>query len=223
MACSPWPPSFGAASFKPWIASESRAEAFILLFSIGSTGVTERRDSGSRSEVAVLGGGCFWCFETIFSKLRGVEKVESGYCGGTLASPTYEQVCTGETGHAETVRITYNPDSISYKQLLEVFFAFHDPTTPDRQGGDVGSQYRSVIFYLNENQKAIAETVIRELEAEKVWGAPVVTELNPLVAFYRAEDYHQGYYERNPRQGYCMFVIAPKLLKFRKKYSSLLA
>lgn len=170
-----------------------------------------------------MGGGCFWCFEAIFSKLKGVEKVESGYAGGTAPNPTYEQVCSDETGHAETVRITYNPDVISYRQLLEIFFAFHDPTTPNRQGADVGSQYRSVIFYLNEEQKAVVQDVIREFEAEKTWGAPVVTEIKPLDAFYKAEEYHQQYYEKNLRQGYCMFVIAPKLMKFRKKYASLLA
>jgi peptide-methionine (S)-S-oxide reductase len=149
--------------------------------------------------------------------------VESGYCGGTVPNPTYEDVCTGQTGHAETVRITFNPNVISYRQLLEIFFAFHNPTTPNRQGADLGSQYRSVIFYQSENQKATVESVIREFESEKVWGGPIVTEVRPLVDFYKAEDYHQGYYERNPRQGYCMFVIAPKVQKFRKKYSSMLA
>lgn len=170
-----------------------------------------------------MGGGCFWCFEAIFSKLKGVENVESGYAGGTVPNPTYEEVCSDETGHAETVRITYDPAVISYRQLLEIFFTFHDPTTPNRQGADVGSQYRSVIFYLNEEQKAVAEDVIREFEAEKAWNAPVVTEIKPLVAFYKAEEYHQQYYEKNPGRGYCMFVIAPKLAKFKKKYASLLA
>jgi peptide-methionine (S)-S-oxide reductase len=185
--------------------------------------LSQQRAGSSPSETAILGGGCFWCFEAIFSKLKGVEKVESGYCGGTVPNPTYEDVCTGQTGHAETVRITLNPNVISYRQLLEIFFAFHDPTTPNRQGADVGSQYRSVIFYQSENQKATAESVIREFESEKVWGGPIVTEVRPLVDFYKAEDYHQGYYERNPRQGYCMFVIAPKVQKLRKKYSSMLA
>ncbi len=180
-------------------------------------------NGGHSSEVAVLGGGCFWCFEAIFSKLKGVEKVESGYSGGTVPNPSYEQVCSDETGHAETVRITFNPRAISYRQLLEIFFAFHDPTTPNRQGTDVGSQYRSVIFYLSQDQKSMAESVMREFAAENVWGAPIVTELKPLVVFYKAEDYHQEYYEKNPRQGYCMFVIAPKVSKFRKKYQSLLA
>ena len=185
--------------------------------------MSQRRADSSPSETAILGGGCFWCFEAIFSKLNGVEKVESGYCGGTVPNPTYEDVCTGQTGHAETVRITFNPNVISYRQLLEIFFAFHNPTTPNRQGADLGSQYRSVIFYQSENQKATVESVIREFESDKVWGGPIVTEVRPLVDFYKAEDYHQGYYERNPRQGYCMFVIAPKVQKFRKKYSSMLA
>jgi peptide-methionine (S)-S-oxide reductase len=185
--------------------------------------LSQQRAGSSPSETAILGGGCFWCFEAIFSKLNGVEKVESGYCGGTVPNPTYEDVCTGQTGHAETVRITFNPNVISYRQLLEIFFAFHNPTTPNRQGADLGSQYRSVIFYQSENQKATVESVIREFESEKVWGGPIVTEVRPLVDFYKAEDYHQGYYERNPRQGYCMFVIAPKVQKFRKKYSSMLA
>ena len=183
----------------------------------------QQGDHGHPSDVAVFGGGCFWCLDAIFSKLKGVEKVESGYSGGTVPNPTYEQVCSDETGHAETVRITFDPKVISYKQLLEIFFTFHNPTTPNRQGADVGSQYRSVIFYLNQDQKTVAEDVIREFAAENVWGAPIVTELKPLAAFYEAEDYHQGYYEKNPRQGYCMFVIAPKVLKFRKKYQSLLA
>jgi peptide-methionine (S)-S-oxide reductase len=185
--------------------------------------LSQRRADSSPSETAILGGGCFWCFEAIFSKLEGVEKVESGYCGGTVPNPTYEDVCTGQTGHAETVRITFNPNVISYRQLLEIFFTFHDPTTPNRQGADLGSQYRSVIFYQSESQKATAESIIREFESEKVWGGPIVTEVRQLVDFYKAEDYHQGYYERNPRQGYCMFVIAPKVQKFRKKYASMLA
>ena len=179
--------------------------------------------SSSRYEVATLAGGCFWCLDAIFSKLRGVKKVESGYSGGTVPAPSYEQVCSGETGHAETVRITYDPTVISYQQLLEIFFAFHDPTTLNRQGADVGTQYRSVIFYQDEGQKAAAERAIREVEAGKVWGGGrVVTELVPAGPFYGAEEYHQDYYERNPRQGYCAVVIAPKVQKFRKKYAELL-
>ena len=185
--------------------------------------MAERQDVNPSSEEAVLGGGCFWCFDAIFSKLTGVEKVESGYSGGTAPDPTYEDVCTGETGHAESVKITFNPKVISYRQLIEIFFTVHDPTTPNRQGADVGSQYRSVIFYRDQGQKATAESVMREVGAEGIWGAPIVTELTPLVAFYKAEDYHQDFYERNPRQGYCMVVIAPKVLKFRKKYANMLA
>ena len=177
----------------------------------------------SQTERAVLAGGCFWCFEAIFSKLRGVQTVESGYSGGTVPNPTYEEVCSDETGHAEAVRITFDPTVISYRQLLEIFFAFHDPTTPNRQGADVGSQYRSAIFYQGDAQRLTAEAVIRGLVDQKTWDAPVVTEVKPLGAFYRAEDYHQRYFETNPRQGYCMFVIAPKMAKFRKKYSSMLA
>lgn len=186
--------------------------------------MTEQQKAGGPvTETAILGGGCFWCFETIFSRLRGVVSVEAGYSGGTVPNPTYERVCRGDTGHAETVRITYDPSVISYRQILEIFFAFHDPTTPNRQGADEGEQYRSVIFYLNEGQKAIAEDVMRRLEAEKVWRAPIVTELKPLVAFYRAEEYHQGYYEKNPGRGYCAFVIAPKVSKLKKMYAGMLA
>jgi peptide-methionine (S)-S-oxide reductase len=182
----------------------------------------QQRASSSPSETAILGGGCFWCTEAIFSKLRGVESVESGYSGGTTPNPTYGQVCSGDTQHAEAVKITYNPNVITYRQLLEIFFTVHDPTTPDRQGADVGTQYRSVIFYQNPDQKATAESVIREVESEKVWSAPIVTEIVPFTVFYKAEDYHQEYYEKNPRQGYCTVVIAPKVLKFRKKYANLL-
>jgi peptide-methionine (S)-S-oxide reductase len=199
------------------------AEAFIGLTWVVASRVTEQQGSGPRSEVAVLAGGCFWCFEAIFSKLRGVQTVESGYSGGTVPNPTYEEVCSDETGHAEAVRITFDPTVISYRQLLEIFFAFHDPTTPNRQGADVGSQYRSAIFYQGDAQRLTAEAVIRGLVDQKTWDAPVVTEVKPLGAFYRAEDYHQRYFETNPRQGYCMFVIAPKMAKFRKKYSSMLA
>lgn len=199
------------------------AEAFIRTLRVSTDVLAERQDGNPSSEEAVLGGGCFWCFDAIFSKLRGVEKLESGYSGGTVPEPTYEDVCTGETGHAESVKITFNPKVISYRQLIEIFFTVHDPTTPNRQGADVGSQYRSVIFYRDQIQKSTAEIVMRDVEAEGIWGAPIVTELTPLVAFYKAEDYHQDFYEKNPRQGYCMVVIAPKVLKFRKKYANMLA
>ena len=174
------------------------------------------------SETATLGGGCFWCTEAVFSELKGVEKVESGYTGGTVANPTYDQVCDGDTGHAEVVNVTFDPGVITYRQILEIFFTVHDPTTLNRQGADVGSQYRSAIFYRDRRQKEVAEEVIREVEASKIWNGPIVTELSPLAAFYRAENYHQEYYARNPRLGYCTIVIAPKVLKFRKKYSGML-
>jgi peptide-methionine (S)-S-oxide reductase len=172
----------------------------------------------SEKEVATLAGGCFWCLEAVFQDLKGVEKVESGYAGGTLPNPSYEQVCTGTTGHAEVVQITFDPQVISFRELLEVFFTIHDPTTLNRQGPDVGTQYRSAIFYHNEAQKAIAEEVIRELNAAGIWDAPIVTEVVPLRAFYRAEAYHQEYFKRNPAQPYCRVVIAPKVAKFRQRY-----
>ena len=173
-------------------------------------------------EVATLGGGCFWCTEAVFSELKGVEKVESGYSGGAVPNPTYEQVCDGDTGHVEVANITYDPGVITYKQLLEIFFTVHDPTTLNRQGADVGTQYRSAIFYHDQKQKEVAEEVIREVDASKIWDHPIVTELSPFSVFYKAEGYHQEYYMRNPRQGYCTVVIAPKVSKFRKKYSEML-
>ncbi len=175
-------------------------------------------DSSGRSEVATLAGGCFWCLEAIFDGLKGVTDVVSGYSGGNAANPSYELVCTGRTGHAESVQVTFDPALISYKELLEVFFTIHDPTTLNRQGADVGTQYRSAIFYHTPEQKAAAEEVIARLTAEKLWDRPVVTELKPFTAFYPAEDYHQEYFARNPRQPYCQVVIAPKVAKFRKHY-----
>ena len=174
----------------------------------------------SNMEMATLGGGCFWCTEAVFSELRGVEKVESGYAGGTVPDPTYEQVCSGKTGHAEVVQITFNPGVISYNELLEIFFTVHDPTTLNRQGADVGTQYRSIILYHNDEQKAVAEQVIREVDSAQIWKRPIVTQLKPFVTFYRAEDYHQQYFEQNPRQSYCQFVISPKVAKFRQHYLS---
>ena len=172
----------------------------------------------AQRETATLAGGCFWCLEAAFQDLKGVEKVQSGYAGGHVANPSYEQVCTGTTGHAEVVQITFDPTVVSFDDLLHVFFTIHDPTTLNRQGEDVGTQYRSAIFYHTPQQKATAERVIRELEAEKVWDDPVVTELKPLDAFYPAEQYHRDYYRRNPTQGYCRAVIAPKVAKVRKLY-----
>jgi peptide-methionine (S)-S-oxide reductase len=169
-------------------------------------------------EIATLGGGCFWCLEAVYDELKGVVDVVSGYAGGSLPDPTYEQVCTGRTGHAEVVQVTFDPAVISYRDLLNVFFTIHDPTTLNRQGADVGTQYRSVIFTHSPEQGRIAYQTIRELEAEKLWPAPIVTEVTPLVQFYAAEDYHQEYFARNPYQGYCRAVIAPKVAKFRKQY-----
>ena len=170
-------------------------------------------------EIATLGGGCFWCLEPIFEDLKGVVDVEVGYSGGSVTQPSYAQVCTGRTGHAEVVQITFDPAIISFKEILDVFFIFHNPTTPNRQGADVGPQYRSVILYHNEEQKQMAGEVMREIEAAKVWDAPLVTEIAPFQVFYRAEDYHQEYFKNNPGQGYCQVVIAPKVAKFRKQYA----
>jgi len=169
-------------------------------------------------EVATLAGGCFWCLEAVFEQLIGVEEVQSGYAGGHIANPSYEQVCLGTTGHAEVVQVTFDPQVITFKEILEVFFSMHDPTTLNRQGADVGTQYRSAIFYRTLRQKDVAEGVIRELTAAEIWDAPIVTEVTPLTAFYRAENYHQEYYRRNARQPYCQVVIAPKVAKLRRKY-----
>jgi peptide-methionine (S)-S-oxide reductase len=169
-------------------------------------------------EVATLGGGCFWCIEAAFQEIRGIINVESGYAGGTTASPSYEQVCTGTTGHAEVVQVTFDPNIISFKDVLDVFFTAHDPTTLNRQGADVGTQYRSVIFYHNEIQKKIAEQTIQKLDAAKVWDDPILTAVEPLKKFYKAEDYHRKYFERHPEAAYCRIVIAPKIAKLRNKY-----
>ena len=169
-------------------------------------------------EVITLGGGCFWCTEAIFDELKGVEQVESGYSGGAVPNPTYRQVCTGTTGHAEVNQITFDPTVISLKDLLEIFFTVHDPTTLNRQGPDVGTQYRSVIFYRSPEQKAVAEQVINSLESAKLWSAPFVTEVVPFKAFYKAEEYHQEYFKLNGQQPYCRMVIAPKVAKFRHQY-----
>lgn len=170
-------------------------------------------------EVATLGGGCFWCVEAIFSELSGVEKVESGYAGGTVPNPTYEQVCSGRTGHAEVVQVTFDPTVLSYKDLVRIFFTVHDPTTLNRQGADVGTNYRSVIFYHNDEQKSQASEVIKEVTEAGIWNGPIVTQLEPFKAFYRAEQYHQEYFKNNPNQSYCQVVIAPKVRKFREHYT----
>ncbi len=169
-------------------------------------------------EVATLGGGCFWCLEAVYDELRGVEKVESGYAGGHTPNPTYREVCTGTTGHAEVVQITYDPREISYRDLLDVFFTIHDPTTLNRQGADIGPQYRSIILYHTPEQRAAAEAAIAELTEAKIWPDPIVTEVVPFSVFYKAEDYHQNYFANNPNQPYCRLVVAPKVAKARQKY-----
>lgn len=173
-----------------------------------------------RREVATLGGGCFWCLEAVFERLQGVERVVSGYAGGSVADPSYEEVCSGRTGHAEVVQVTFDPGVLPYRDLLEVFFSIHDPTTLNRQGPDVGTQYRSVILWHSPEQEAVAEALLKELEAQRAFHDPIVTELAPFTAFYAAEDYHQGYYRQNPRAGYCRAVIAPKLAKFRERWQA---
>lgn len=169
------------------------------------------------TEIATLGGGCFWCLEAVYQELNGVARVESGYAGGHVPNPTYEQVCDGSTGHAEVVRLEFDPDVISYREILEIFFTIHDPTTPNRQGNDVGTQYRSVIFYHSPEQQEIARQVIACMAS--VWDAPIVTELSPVPTYYKAEDYHQNYFREHPLQGYCAFVVAPKVAKFRKVFA----
>jgi len=174
---------------------------------------------GKQVELSTLAGGCFWCLEAVFDELKGVEAVESGYSGGHVQSPSYAQVCDGDTGHAEVVQLTFDPQVLSYKDLLTVFFTIHDPTTLNRQGNDVGTQYRSAIFYHNEEQNKIAKDVILEIAAAKIWDGPIVTEVTPFEQFYIAEDYHQEYFKKNPFQGYCRVVIAPKVTKFRHKFA----
>jgi peptide-methionine (S)-S-oxide reductase len=172
------------------------------------------------TETATLAGGCFWCLEAVYNDLRGVESVVSGYAGGQVANPSYEQVCRGNTGHAEVVQIVFDPSVLSFRELLEVFFAIHDPTTLNRQGNDIGTQYRSAIFYHSDEQKSVAEEVIRDVTSQKIWDDPIVTQIEPLKEFYPAEAYHQRYFERNPNQGYCQVIISPKVAKFRKAFLS---
>lgn len=173
-------------------------------------------------ETATFGEGCFWCVEAIFSRIDGVIEVKSGYSGGHVRNPTYKEVCTGTTGHAEVCQIKYNPEKVCYADLLEVFWETHDPTTLNRQGNDIGTQYRSVIFYHNEEQKNLAEEMKKRLDAEKIWDKPIVTEIVEYEAFYEAEDYHDDYFKNNPNQPYCTFVIAPKIQKFEKSFHDLL-
>lgn len=174
------------------------------------------------TQVATLAGGCFWCLEAVFDEVKGVQSVESGYAGGHVENPSYKAVCTGMTGHAEVVRVTFDEDVVSYRDLLNVFFGIHDPTTLNRQGADVGTQYRSAIFYHDEKQKNIAEDVIKDLETQKIWDKPIVTTLEKMEVFYVAEDYHQEYFANNPYQPYCAAVVAPKVAKFRKHYMDML-
>ncbi len=213
-------------------------KALTILFAITgiiSLGIVTLKTQSSRSmdkeqvtpnlnglEQATFGAGCFWCVEAVFEELKGVQSAEAGYSGGTVKNPSYREVTTGNTGHAEVARITYDPSVISYEQLLEVFWHTHNPTTLNRQGNDVGTQYRSVIFYHNEAQKEIAEQSLRKTEASDLWEDPIVTEIQPLENYYQAENYHQNYYANNPNAGYCQVVIAPKLKKFRKDFSHLL-
>ena len=170
-------------------------------------------------EVATLAGGCFWCIEAVFREVDGIENVVSGYTGGTTANPTYQQVCTGKTGHVEAAQVSFNTSKISYREILEIFFSIHDPTTLNKQGADMGTQYRSVIFYHNNHQKTVAEEVITELDKSHQWQKPIVTQIVPLDKFYPAEDYHQEYLSRHPEQAYCQIVVSPKVNKFRKQWA----
>ncbi len=169
-------------------------------------------------EVATLGGGCFWCLEAVYQELRGVESVVSGYSGGHVPNPTYRQVCSETTGHAEVVQVTFDPEVVSYREILEVYFSIHDPTTLNRQGADVGTQYRSVVFYHDDEQRRVAEEVIKDLGEQDLWGRPIVTEVVSFEEFFVAEDYHQNYFRDNGRQPYCQVIIAPKVAKFRKEH-----
>ena len=175
--------------------------------------------TGSSKDTALMGGGCFWCIEAVLERLEGVSRVVSGYAGGKTPSPSYEQVCSGATGHAEVVQVEFDPAVLSYRDLLIVFFAMHDPTTLNRQGADVGTQYRSVIYYNSDTQRQVAEALIREFDGEGIWGAPIVTKVEAAPMFYPAEQYHQQYYQRNPGAGYCQVVIAPKVAKLRQKFA----
>ncbi len=189
-----------------------------ILTGISNGAQKDMKTKATKQEDITVGGGCFWCTEAIFLEIKGVEKVESGYAGGSAVQPTYEDVCAGKTGHAEVVQITFNPDIISLEKILQIFFATHDPTTLNRQGADIGTQYRSVMFYRDIKQKAVIDKVVAELKKLKAYKDPVVTEVVPLKSFYRAEDYHQNYFQRNPEQAYCRIIINPKLEKFRKVF-----
>lgn len=193
----------------------SKKESAMLSNSSAATPDTLKPASG-QTEIATLGGGCFWCIEAVFQELNGVLKVESGYAGGHVKNPSYREVCAGTTGHAEVAQITFDPAVVSFKEILEVFFTVHDPTTPNQQGNDIGTQYRSAIFYHTPEQKTIAEAAV--LAAAELWDAKVVTQVEPLTQFYKAEAYHQNYYKDNPNQPYCVYVVGPKVKKFREKF-----
>ncbi|WP_447969775.1 peptide-methionine (S)-S-oxide reductase MsrA [Nitrospira sp. M1] len=180
---------------------------------------TENRQTDSGKEITTLGGGCFWCLEAAYDQLKGVESVESGYMGGQVQNPTYEAVCMGNTGHAEVVQVTFDPSVISYREILEIFFAIHDPTTLNRQGNDTGTQYRSAIFYHSPEQKTVAEDVIATFTKDNIFTQPIVTEVAPADTFYIAEEYHQEYFVRNPSQPYCAYLINPKVAKFRQQFA----
>ena len=194
--------------------------AVVLLLAGSSVEATAQKTEkkSAKKEVATLAGGCFWCLEAVYLELKGVDKVASGYSGGKVANPTYKQVTTGTTGHAEVVQLTFDPQVITYKELLEVFFTIHDPTSLNQQGADIGTQYRSAIYYHSPEQQATAEKVIAELTAAQIWKNKIVTEVTKFEAFYKAEDYHQNYYALNPDQAYCRMVIEPKVIKFRKQF-----
>jgi peptide-methionine (S)-S-oxide reductase len=192
----------------------------ILILTISLSAQKNKKNMNDQLAVATFGNGCFWCTEAIFQQLKGVETVLPGYTGGQVKNPTYKEVCTGSTGHAEAIQITYDPAVITYRELLDVFFYTHDPTTLNRQGGDVGTQYRSAIFFHNKEQESDAKTIIAQLTEEGVYDDPIVTEVSPIDVFYQAEDYHRNYYNNNKNQGYCRAVINPKLDKFMKKYGS---
>lgn len=207
--------------FKPFVACVFALS--ILSWSCNSQNNAPKETMSENQQVAgtqkaTFGGGCFWCVEAVFQRLKGVIAVESGYAGGTIKNPTYREICTGKTGHAEVAQITFDPKVISYEDLVYVFFRTHDPTTLNRQGADVGTQYRSVIFFHDEAQKAIAEKVKKETESARVWSNPIVTEISALPVFYKAEDYHQNYYNNNSSQGYCVYVIDPKITKLEKEF-----
>ncbi len=195
-----------------------RMVAVIAVVLVGTNAMSRTINNAQGRETITVGGGCFWCTEAVFEELKGVEKVESGYSGGKVPNPTYQEVCTGDTGHAEVSQITFDPKVISLKDILQVFFTVHDPTTLNRQGNDEGTQYRSVIFYRNDEQQAVARQVIKEIQDAKIWDGRIVTELAPFTAFYKAEDYHQEYFKLHGQQPYCRMVIAPKVAKFREHF-----